>query len=189
MEALILVHPTKKFDKGLLKKEFNQMIKHTEIPVYGIKDGDKPLYGKNYYTDTLEPAKDKSLEKHGRAPLKDEQAEKFLENIDNLFIGGGDFSRCIPSTYNSLFRNAVELDLNIRIVFLADLIYLQNKKKRGQPLTLYELIDLEGSEEIQFSELARQKNKLPDKALKRFLNPNKTGNIEALVTDVGEILS
>jgi hypothetical protein len=188
MEGLILVHPTKKFDKGLLKKQFNQIVKRTEMPVFGIKDGDKPLYGENYYRDTLEPAKDKSL-KYGRAPLKDEQAIEFLENIDNLFIGGGDFTRCIPSTYNSLYRKAVELGLNIRIVFLADLIYLQNMKKRGEPLTLYQLIDLERREEIEFSELARQKNKLPDKALNRFLNPNKTGNIEALVTEVGEILS
>lgn len=140
MAVLIVVHPHP-FDDGILREVIPEKVKESRVPALFVPDGDKKPYGgPEIYDGVLKPDGDKKLGRHGRAPLRDEDAEKILEENDRIYLAGGNLSECIASTYNSLVTAAEENSLNCKVGMVQDLVYLQAKKS-AEVHTLKQLID------------------------------------------------
>lgn len=131
MPVFIVVHPHS-FDDGLLEDKLPSIVKRTSIPTYFVPDGDKrPYGGSKIYDGVLVPDKERKLGKHGRAPLRRNEAKEILEKNTRIYLGGGNLSECLASSYNSLVRVAEEFGLNAEVSMVEDLIYLQAKKSES----------------------------------------------------------
>ena len=161
MAVLIIVHPHP-FDDGILRQAIPEKVKESQVPVLFVPDGDKKPYGgPEIYDGVMKPDGDKKLGKHGRAPLRDEDAEKVLEENNRIFLAGGNLSECLASTYNSLVRVAGEESLTCKVGMVQDLVYLQAKKS-GDVHTLQQLIDRAPNYLEHYLQMFRESDNISD---------------------------
>jgi len=129
MSVLIVTHPHK-FDNGLIKNKLVKLVESGKIESYCIPDGHKrPYGGEKIYNGVLKPEKTKSLQKYGRASLKDEHADSIVANNSRVYLAGGFVSECLASTYLSLVRAAERNNKKLQIVLVKDLIYAKYERK------------------------------------------------------------
>lgn len=144
MPVTLVTHPHK-FDKGIIREKLIKFLKSSGMKAYFLRDGEKKAYGEKLYTGELRPS-DK-LGKYGRASLKDEDANKIVEQNTRIFLAGGYLSECVGSTYNSILRASERLSSEVEVIFLSDIIYL--KKKSGKPALLTELLERGAEEDLR----------------------------------------
>lgn len=99
MSVTLVTHPHK-FDKGIIREKLIRFLKSSRMKSYFIRDGDKKAYGEKLYSGELRPSN--KLGKYGRASLRDEDADKIVEQNTRIFLAGGYLSECVGSTYNSI---------------------------------------------------------------------------------------
>lgn len=127
-QAILVVHPHRKFDHGFLEGRLQKFLEFESLPVFLLpRRNTSEVYAAGSYDKILEEDPG-SLEKKGPGSLKDGDADEFVRTASTIILVGGYLSECLSNTYRSIVRAAERENEQVVVRFVKNLIYVQKGK-------------------------------------------------------------